>query len=269
MNFICPKCKSSLTPFNKSYICKNKHNYDISKEGYVNLLLANDKKKKDPGDNEIMVQARESFLIKGYFDKLVSIITEHLKEIYSQNNYTLLDAGCGTGYYLRKIIKEHQPKHSYGIDISKHSIKLASKKDSISQYAVASIFNLPFTDKAFNIILNIFAPKPYDEFKRVLADNGYLIEVVPGINHLLELRKILYEDENQRNSNTNQFENFKKHKELKVEYKITLDSSEDIINLMKMTPYWYKTKQESLLKLNELKALTITFDFNINIWKKL
>ena len=42
-NFICPVCSQQLTVKEKSYICKNRHTFDISSKGYVNLLPANKK----------------------------------------------------------------------------------------------------------------------------------------------------------------------------------------------------------------------------------
>ena len=46
--FICPKCKEKLTQRGGSLYCLNNHCFDIAKEGYVNLMLANDKHSLNP-----------------------------------------------------------------------------------------------------------------------------------------------------------------------------------------------------------------------------
>ncbi|MBO7536392.1 MAG: hypothetical protein J6T34_04575, partial [Bacilli bacterium] len=42
----------------------------------------------------------------------------------------------------------------------------------------------------------------------------------------------------------------------------------DLDNLIKMTPYFYKTSKENLDKVNNVNTLNITFAFNIYIYKK-
>ena len=37
---ICPVCGENLSKTEKSYTCTNRHSFDISKSGYVNLLLS-------------------------------------------------------------------------------------------------------------------------------------------------------------------------------------------------------------------------------------
>jgi len=68
---ICPNCKSALHRSDKVLICENGHSFDVAKEGYVNLLLANRKKSLNPGDNKIMMNAREAFLSIGFYDFLM------------------------------------------------------------------------------------------------------------------------------------------------------------------------------------------------------
>jgi 23S rRNA (guanine745-N1)-methyltransferase len=68
--FICPVCSSPLETAAKTYRCVNNHTYDTAKEGYVNLILANQKHSREPGDSKEMMEARKSFLNKGYYKPL-------------------------------------------------------------------------------------------------------------------------------------------------------------------------------------------------------
>ena len=81
----CPKCYKDLKKENGCYRCENGHSYDISKEGYVNLMLANMKHSKEPGDSPESLRSREAFLNKGYYqplaEELTSIINDYIKDM--------------------------------------------------------------------------------------------------------------------------------------------------------------------------------------------
>jgi len=81
----CPFCKNTLHfDGNRSYVCENNHNFDLSKQGYLNLLPVNKKKSKSPGDDEMMVKARREFLEQGFYDPLmneIKMVIEGLPQI--------------------------------------------------------------------------------------------------------------------------------------------------------------------------------------------
>ena len=49
MSFSCPLCHASLMRSDKSYRCPQGHQFDMAKEGYVNLLPVQHKRSRDPG----------------------------------------------------------------------------------------------------------------------------------------------------------------------------------------------------------------------------
>ena len=55
---ICPVCKEKLARENKTYKCINNHCFDMAKQGYLNLLLSNQKHSKTPGDDKEMASMR-------------------------------------------------------------------------------------------------------------------------------------------------------------------------------------------------------------------
>src|SRR5699024_11433583 len=55
-------------------------------------------------------------------------------------------------------------------------------------WLVGDLANTPIGDGSCQVILNIFSPANYMEFKRVLAPNGLVEKVVPRANYLKELR---------------------------------------------------------------------------------
>jgi len=171
---ICPYCQNQLlAKSNKNYACELNHSFDVSKEGYINLLPVNQKKSKSPGDNEMMISARRNFLELGFYDPLIEHIIKIIKEDFTFNNnhFIALDAGCGEGYYSEKVMNNIPGMTSQivGTDISKYAVKNAAKKYKDNFYFVSSVFNLPVATESIDLILSIFSPLQPEEFKRILT----------------------------------------------------------------------------------------------------
>ena len=62
MSYSCPLCHAPLARRDNSFICPQRHQFDLAKEGYVNLLPVQFKRSRDPGDSAEMMQARREFL---------------------------------------------------------------------------------------------------------------------------------------------------------------------------------------------------------------
>lgn len=262
---ICPKCKEKLFIDNNSYKCLNNHTYDISKEGYVNLLLAN-QKKMNSGDNAVQVRARDNFLKKDYYKILAEELIKTVASLNLEEESFILDSGCGTAYYLNAL-KEKLKFNYLGFDISKNAIKKGAKSTTDLKLIIASIINIPIKDNSIQLIYNVFSPYNLEEYNRLLLQQGYFINITPGEKHLYEIKEILYQKPYLNSTkfiNSNLFELID-NKVLK--YQITLQNA-DLINLFTMTPYFYKTKETSKERLFEIDSLKLTFDFNITIYKK-
>lgn len=263
---ICPNCKSLLHRVEKTVRCQNGHSFDFSKEGYLNLLLANQKKKNNPGDNKIMLNAREAFLSIGHYGFLLDHIEAAVNslDVFSTADdgiIQLLDLGCGTGFYTRNLFKQKNLNKT-GIDISKIGIAKASIKDKDSTYLVGSAFNLPIEDDSIDLLLNIFSPIDLGELKRVLKPGGYFIKVIPTGDHMKEVAELVYEEFIPHQSSIKEdIESSSMLQIIKVENlkKTIFLSEQDLLNFISMTPYLYKFKQEQLEVLKEL-SVTISFE---------
>ena len=107
---ICPLCHEPLLCNGKSFSCDNGHSFDCAKQGQVNLLPVQQKRSRDPGDSKEMVQSRRDFLNQGLYlplaaqlaDLVCSLMAKRPSGVTS-SEFTLLDAGCGEGYYLSHI----------------------------------------------------------------------------------------------------------------------------------------------------------------------
>lgn len=251
---ICPKCKSELVLVNNTYKCSNNHSYDISKNGYVNLLLS----KTNSGDNNDLVKARVQFLNNSYYQELGLKINEIINSIGTSNK--VLDCGCGVGYYDTFI----KNQCLYLMDISKYAIIQASKVIKNSEIIVASNSNIPYQDKYFDIALYIFSPLFINETKRVLNNKGIIINVTPGANHLFELKELLYKDPYLNKDTVITIDNYNKET-INLKYQKVIPN-DDLHNLINMTPYAYKTNKEDIDNL-KIDKINVTFDFLITIYK--
>lgn len=268
--FICPICKKQLSLKNNSLVCPQNHSYDLAKSGYVNLVIH--KNSSNPGDNKELICSRRDFLNRDFYKPLSDLINLTASKLLNKNSI-IIDSGCGTGYYLDNLYKD-RIKHGYedttvGIDISKEGILIASKKTSKSNnYAVASVYSMPFADNFANLIISVFAPYAIQEFNRVLLPDGYCIVVYPAKEHLIELKNILYADKAYENDKSFDFSSLEVISSQEIKFTMNLSSSQDISNLFNMTPYAYKTPAQAKAKLLELNALDITAHFTVAVLKK-
>lgn len=238
----------------RSYKCKNNHTFDRAKQGYVNLS----RKQKNSGDNKEMVMARMQFLEKGYYDFLRE---ELVQIVWSYHPHTLLDIGCGPGYYTQCF----QAEEKYGIDLSKEAIIYASKKDKNTQYIVETIYNLPFFDHSIDMALSIFTPLPLEEVHRVLKKDGVLITVGPGPYHLYELKELLYPTVLLNPEPAKTLDGFELVDQIFLSEKKEI---EEVWSLFEMTPYRYHSPNDGVEKVKKVKTMSIRFEFVISIWKK-
>lgn len=273
MSLKCPVCSLELVLQSNSYVCNNNHVFDISKYGYVNLLMVNQKRSKIPGDSEEMIKSRSAFLSKAYYSHLSEKINQLVYESFSKENQNILDIGCGVGYYLGELKNNFTGDNSlnlYGIDISKSAVQLAAKrKISNAKLAVASAYNLPFLNESFDVAYCVFSPISINENARVLKKDGIFIMVGAGEEHLRGLTKYIYDTFVPHGGNNilNNNEEFELLESLEIKENINV-RQEDILDLIKMTPYYWKMTKEQLERVNSLENMETPIHFYIKKYKK-
>lgn len=277
----CPNCSLPLMVHEKSMRCANGHVFDKAKQGYCNLLLANQKAAKEPGDNAGMIDARRAFLDSGFYQPLVENIGKLIfaKGVYnksldnnsiSDNSLNLLDLGCGEGYYLNALAsvlgKYDYDVSSYGVDISKFANRRAAARYKSAEFAVASTFNLPALDQCVDIALCVFAPLSMSEVRRVLkAESGLFIRVSPGPKHLFQLKQAIY-DQVQLHEVPECPEGFEVLGQERLHYELTLNPS-DYEKLITMTPLNWHGKEENKTRLLSESLSTVEVDFDIQLYR--
>ncbi len=267
--FICPICKEEFKFENNSCICSNKHCFDISKKGTVNLLRS---QKSSHGDDKTMVKARRDFLNKGYYQPLLSNLCEQILSV-AKNNDTIIDCGCGECWYTAGIyeyLENNGIKTNFmGFDVSKEAILAGAGRNKAIKLAVATVFDIPVKDESCNIAISLFAPFSLKEYTRIINEKGFFITAFPMEEHLWELKKAVYEKPYKNEVADMEIEGFELVEKRIIHENIELSSNEDIISLFSMTPYYYKTSVSDKAKLEKLNSLKTQIHFCSAVYRKI
>lgn len=259
----CPKCQSILVKDHHRFFCEKGHSYDIAKRGYVNLMPS---MQKQSGDDKEMVKARSLFLSGGYYAPLKNALQDIVQSL---SLHTLVDAGCGEGYYTNALKKQYPQVDLVGFDVSKFAIDEACKAKVGVQYAVCSVFHMPLKNESTQGVLSVFAPFEAEEIYRVLEDDGYFIRVSPGKRHLMGLKDVLYQDVYENEDQWKELKGFILHKRQELAYRIQVETSEQIWALFQMTPYYWKSSKQASETLKKLTSLETEVVFEIDVYKKI
>lgn len=264
----CPVCECDVyeSEDKKSLFCKGqrRHCFDFSSDGYVSLSH------QGAGDSKQAIAARRAFLSKDYYlplaEKLCEVIQNH-----SGADATVLDAGCGEGYYTNRIAEKSG--FALGFDLSKFGVLAgakASRRQGINNtfYATGSVFELPVKDGSVDCVVNIFAPCAESEYMRVLRDGGTLIVVGAGKDHLMGLKRVLYDSTYENKERADLPVNTEMIEHLTLKYEIAVNGRDAVDNLFSMTPYYWRTSESDKEKLQRVECLETQVEFEIYVYKK-
>lgn len=270
MPYICPICQNPLILHqpSKGYYCSNKHHFDLAKEGYLNLLPAQHKKSKEPGDSRAMMRARRNFLEAGFYQAMAQAVANMInKHRPDTKPMHILDVGCGEGYYCRQIEASTEDPENldlHGIDIAKNAIFAAAKKQQNARFVVASNKSMPYTDHYFDLLLRVYAPSNDKEITRLLKPNGLLLLVTPGPRHLWQLKEFIYKEVKEHTADTPLPEGFVQVESQRISYSIQPDQ-EQRMALLQMTPFAWRANGATQNKIKHAKDLSIETDFILTL----
>ncbi|MBC1546775.1 methyltransferase domain-containing protein [Listeria sp. FSL L7-0233] len=267
----CPICGGELT-FQEpnSFVCPERHGFDIAKPGYLNLLKQAHKTKYD----QALFESRKKVIASGFFGKLIKRVTEMIADT-NKENIVIYDAGCGEGSHLARVVSELQATgrevHAAGLDIAKEGVKQAARDYPGIVWTVADLANCPNQAESADVLLNILSPSNYEEFKRLLKTDGFLLKVVPEANYLRELREFIYVDE--KSSYSNESVTSRLAEKLTVEHveRVTYKApiaKELFADFLEMTPLGWHIAADKKSELLANPPEDLTVDLQIMIAKK-
>lgn len=255
--FACPICQENLALIESSLKCYNRHSFDLAKFGYVNLAP---QIKQSANYDKENFQNRQQILEAGFYHAILDAVSDLLAS--SKTTTTILDIGCGEGFYSRKLQENHSEKTFYAFDISKDSVQIAAKSEPnwAVNWFVGDLARLPIKDTSMDILLDIFSPANYGEFRRVLSKDGILIKVIPTKNHLKEIRQKVQDQLTNKNYSNQEIKNhFQEHFTILSSQTASLTKTITTVQLqalLSMTPLLFHVDQ-SKIDWSQLTEITI------------
>lgn len=261
--FRCPVCASPMQVADRgSVVCEERHTFDIAKQGYVNFLTSPVNTKYD----KALFGARRTVIEAGTYQPLHECIAAWVTQEQQGNKLVkILDMGSGEGSHLAHIKQTAASLFdgeiaAIGMDIAKEGVLAAAKQYKEMIWCVGDLARHPFSEDEFDVVLNIFSPANYEEFKKICKPDGMVVKVLPHTGYLQELRNLFYEDEEKLHY-TNKLtverftENFAKVKRQRLTYKAAVEPSLAPA-LLQMSPLSWQ-QEESALRDIELPEITI------------
>jgi 23S rRNA (guanine745-N1)-methyltransferase len=185
-NLICPICSADVVLAAGSVRCRRGHSFDVAREGYVNLLAG---AARSPGDSRAMIEARDRFFKAGHYRRLADMVAGTAATLLSGAGQALIvEAGAGTGYYLARVLEDAPQAVGLALDISKFAVRRAARAHPRIGAAVCDTWRgLPARSGTARVILDVFAPRNAEEFRRVVHPDGVVVVATPTKRHLFEL----------------------------------------------------------------------------------
>ena len=271
----CPVCGAALTIRAAGAVCPNAHAVDRARSGYLNLLLSNRKQSAEPGDSPAMMRSRRAFLQCGFYDRMADAANAAVAEIVAgRTNAQIADLGCGEGFFtarLHRALAAAGPSCvCYGVDISRPGVKMATSYNRAITWLVASLHRSPFLPRSLDVALSMFAPIDAADLRRIVRDEGALVTVTPGPDHLDALRRIIYSSVKPHPETPALMAGdtlFQQAASTRVRYPIVVDTTAQIMNLLAMTPYYWNINRATSARIEALSRLELTVDAYVSVFR--
>ncbi|MBO0992917.1 methyltransferase domain-containing protein [Bacillus sp. SD088] len=254
----------------KSLVCTRHHTFDFAKQGYLYLLPH---PVKSQYETDLFAARQKIIMESDLYTSIHQVIARLIQTYIDVPDTLMIDLGCGEGSHLQKVLDESMglQLNGIGLDISKEGVSMAAKQYEQPIWLVGDLAHLPLADHSVHIILNILSPSNYQEFKRVLSQNGLVIKVVPRADYLKELREALFVQEEKREySNEDTISLFQKHFHVveKIRFHETKKlTKNELENLVRMTPLSWSADPHFKEAFMEHSFRNITIDLDILVGK--
>lgn len=284
----CPHDALTLRQQANSLVCPNNHQFDLSRDGYVNLLPVLKKTSKDPGDSKRMVTARRKVMDAGVFEKVASTFASDILQHYfnrdesAAHQTVIVDAGCGEGYYT-SLLQDKLLHHNkcnrisgaapavVGVDISKWAIGAAAKRHKHCYWVVANNKELPLAQGRIDVITSLFGFETWGPWAQ-LQNNGQLVAVVnAGPRHLIELRSLIYNDVKIHEPDKHvgaAAAGYECIAESSISYSCPVREPGLLESILNMTPHAHRTDADALERVRAVIQLDLEIDTVLRIYQR-
>jgi 23S rRNA (guanine745-N1)-methyltransferase len=267
-SWTCPGCRKplALTTDSRQWECPSGHSFDVAREGYVNLLLPQHRRSRQPGDSSEMTGARRRFLATGAYDPM-SLALAYAIARYAPT--TVLDVGCGEGRHTRFVTAPVVQ----GVDVAKVAVAAAARSHDAGSYAVASAADLPVADSSIDVAMVVFSPLIPAELARVVRPGGAVVIAHPGPAHLDSLRALVYPDARPHETRVPLAAAsawFGQVSRQEVTFTVLVGDSSGLRDLYAMTPYRWHAPRDIDERLNGAASggFKTTADITISVYER-
>ena len=103
-----------------------------------------------PHEHDVMRSVEDHYW---WYQALRSHVADSIKP--RDPNFSLLDAGCGTGGMLGTLRQKFPLAELTGVDESEHAVELTAARNANATVISACVHELPFPENAFDYVLSI------------------------------------------------------------------------------------------------------------------
>ena len=265
MQLICPVCGAQLNQEERTFLCSNRHSFDVARQGYVNLLTVQQKHSLAPGDTREQVLSRRAFLEAGYYAPIAKTLIDTAKKYGVIGE--ILDIGCGEGWYSIQL-SDALGLPLTGLDISKEAVRCAAAKYKQACWLCATAAHIPVADGSAALLTSLFALTLPEEFHRVLAEDGLYFQVLAAEDHLLGLKSIIYDELHHKEKDTvPELPGFERLESIPIRFDFTVEG-EQIRNLFSMTPHVFRIGKAGADRLAKTEHLSDTASCVLNVFRR-
>lgn len=264
MNLICPICGEQLNKLDRRFSCTNRHSFDLARQGYLHLLPVQQKHSLHPGDTRQQVLSRREFLEGGFYSPICQALMDTARELGAAG--PILDVGCGEGYYCARLA-DSMGAELVGLDISKEAVRCAAGKYKGKTWLCATAAHIPVESESVGLLTSLFALTLPEEFARVLRPSGYFFQVLAAQDHLLGLKRVIYDELTLKQKDTVQvLPGFQLVKSVPIRFSFTVEGRQ-IQNLFSMTPHLFRVGKSGYERLQALETLADTASCVLNVYR--
>ncbi len=132
----------------------------------------------NPREHDIMRSVEDDYW---WYQALRQHVADSITPVAA--NFSLLDAGCGSGGMLQMVRERFSLAELAGVDQSKHALELTAERKTGAKLVPASVHELPFPSSSFDFVLSLDVLShvgvddalALHEMHRVLRSGGRLI----------------------------------------------------------------------------------------------